>query len=112
MIICVLFFLFLLFFDQPRYRFSDFIKLFKGLTFGFTNLLYCLPISVSLCSIILTFFLLLTANLNLFFFLWFCKVKVSEKAMASHSSVLAWRIPGTAEPGGLPSMGSHRVGHD
>ena len=35
-----------------------------------------------------------------------------EKAMATHSSVLAWRIPGTAEPGGLPSMGSHRVGHD
>ena len=32
--------------------------------------------------------------------------------MASHSSVLAWRIPGTGEPGGLPSMGSHRVGHD
>ena len=36
----------------------------------------------------------------------------AEKAMATHSSVLAWRIPGTAEPGGLPSMGSHRVGHD
>ena len=34
-----------------------------------------------------------------------------EKEMATHSSVLAWRIPGTAEPGGLPSMGSHRVGH-
>ena len=33
-----------------------------------------------------------------------------EKEMATHSSVLAWRIPGTAEPGGLPSMGSHRVG--
>ena len=32
-----------------------------------------------------------------------------EKAMATHSSVLAWRIPGTGEPGGLPSMGSHRV---
>ena len=32
--------------------------------------------------------------------------------MAPHSSILAWRIPGTAEPGGLPSMGSHRVGHD
>ena len=32
--------------------------------------------------------------------------------MAAHSSVLAWRIPGTGEPGGLPSMGSHRVGHD
>ena len=32
--------------------------------------------------------------------------------MATHSSVLAWRIPGTGKPGGLPSMGSHRVGHD
>ena len=32
-----------------------------------------------------------------------------EKEMATHSSVLAWRIPGTGEPGGLPSMGSHRV---
>ena len=32
--------------------------------------------------------------------------------MAAHSSVLAWRTPGTGEPGGLPSMGSHRVGHD
>ena len=35
-----------------------------------------------------------------------------EREMATHSSVLAWRIPGTGEPGGLPSMGSHRVGHD
>ena len=35
-----------------------------------------------------------------------------EKEMATHSSVLAWRIPGTGEPGGLPSMGSHRDGHD
>ena len=35
-----------------------------------------------------------------------------EKEMATHSSVLAWRIPGTGGPGGLPSMGSHRVGHD
>ena len=35
-----------------------------------------------------------------------------EKEMAAHSSVLAWRIPGTGEPGGLPSMGSHRVGHN
>ena len=35
-----------------------------------------------------------------------------EKKMATHSSVLAWRIPGTGEPDGLPSMGSHRVGHD
>ena len=35
-----------------------------------------------------------------------------EKEMATHSSVLAWRIPGTGEPGGLPSMGLHRVGQD
>ena len=35
-----------------------------------------------------------------------------EKEMATHSSVVAWRIPGKGEPGGLPSMGSHRVGHD
>ena len=35
-----------------------------------------------------------------------------EKEMATHSSTLAWRIPGTEEPSGLPSMGSHRVGHD
>ena len=37
---------------------------------------------------------------------------IKEKLMATHSSVLAWRIPGTGEPGGLLSMGSHRVGHD
>ena len=35
-----------------------------------------------------------------------------EKEMATHSSILAWRIPGTEEPGGLPSKGLHRVGHD
>ena len=35
-----------------------------------------------------------------------------EKEVATHSTVLAWRIPGTGEPGGLPSMKSHRVGHD
>ena len=35
-----------------------------------------------------------------------------EKEMATYSSILAWRIPGTGEPGGLPSIGSHRVGHD
>ena len=39
-------------------------------------------------------------------------VRALEKEMATHSSVLAWRIPGTGEPGGLPSLGSHRVGHD
>ena len=38
--------------------------------------------------------------------------RVSQEAMAPHSSVLAWRIPGTGEPGGLPSIGSHRVGED
>ena len=35
-----------------------------------------------------------------------------KKEMATHSSILAWRIPGTEEPGGLPSMGSYRVGHN
>ena len=35
-----------------------------------------------------------------------------EKEMVTHPSILAWRIPGTGEPGGLPSMGSHRVKHD
>ena len=35
-----------------------------------------------------------------------------EEKMATHSSILAWRIPGTEEPGGLPSMGSHRIGHN
>ena len=41
----------------------------------------------------------------------FCAV-LNPNKMATHSSVLAWRIPGTGGPGGLPSMGSHRVGHD
>ena len=39
-------------------------------------------------------------------------VHALEKEMATHSSVLSWRIPGTGEPGRLPSMGSRRVGHD
>ena len=42
----------------------------------------------------------------------FHALEKEEKEMATHSSVLAWRIPGTGEPGGLLSMGSHRVGHD
>ena len=45
-------------------------------------------------------------TVKFFFFLY------SEASNATHSSVLAWRIPGTGEPGGMPSMGSHRVGHD
>ena len=54
---------------------------------------------------------------SLLYTLWkphlkFTTVSLPEKEMAPHSSVLAWRIPRTAEPGGLPSMGSHRVGHD
>ena len=39
-------------------------------------------------------------------------IYIPEKGMATHSSILAWRIPGTGEPGGLPSMGSHRVRHN
>ena len=46
-------------------------------------------------------------------FKYICMYKPTvEKAMAPHCSVLAWRIPGTGEPVGLPSMGLHRVGHD
>ena len=43
---------------------------------------------------------------------WMSYTYILEKEMATQSSVLAWRIPGTGEPGGLLSMGSHRVGHD
>ena len=47
------------------------------------------------------------------FIVWVCLASyVLEKEMATHSSVLSWRIPGTGETGGLPSLGSHRVGHD
>ena len=46
------------------------------------------------------------------FFLYILNTFELEKEMATHSSVLAWRIPGTGEPGGLPSLGSHRVGHN
>jgi len=49
------------------------------------------------------------ALLRDFTFTFHCQVV--EKEMATHSSVLAWRIPGMGEPGGLPSMGSHRVEH-
>ena len=40
------------------------------------------------------------------------RIHTLEKEMATYSSILAWRIPGTGEPGRLPSMGLHRVGHD
>ena len=49
-------------------------------------------------------------RLSDFTFTFYCHAL--EKEMAIHSTVLAWRIPGTAKPGGLPSMGSHRVGHN
>ena len=43
---------------------------------------------------------------------WWAIVHALEKEMATHSSVLAWKVPGVGEPGGLPSMGSHRLRHD
>ena len=52
------------------------------------------------------------SGLNVGIVYTYAVVSLLEKEMATHSSVLAWRIPGTGEPGGLPSMGSHRVGHD
>ena len=53
-----------------------------------------------------------TEQLHFHFSLFTFHFHALEKEMATHSSILAWRIPGTEEPGGLPSMGSHRVGHD
>ena len=49
---------------------------------------------------------------NLYLYLGIGRPEFLEKAVATHSSILAWRIPGTEEPSGLPSMGLHRVGHD
>ena len=54
--------------------------------------------------------ILLFVPSRVFFYLIYCIIL--EREMATHSSVLAWRIPGMEEPSGLPSMGSHRVGHD
>ena len=51
-------------------------------------------------------------SLSLFTFTFTFHFHAVEKEMASHSSALAWRTPGVAEPGGLPSVGSHRVVHD
>ena len=51
-------------------------------------------------------------NLQVFFKIIYNKIILLDKEMATNSSVLAWRIPGTGEPGGPPSLGSHRVGHD
>ena len=51
-------------------------------------------------------------NRNYFNKLKYDYIMCLEKEMATHFSVLAWRIPGMAEPGGLPSLGSHRVGQD
>ena len=61
---------------------------------------------------VLRYFLLQNSWTRLSDFPFTFHFHVLEKEMATHSSVLAWRIPGTGEPGGLPSMGSHRVGHD
>ena len=54
----------------------------------------------------------MTSRTRLSDFTFTFHVHALEKEMATHSSVLAWRIPGTGEPAGLPSLGSHRVGHD
>ena len=53
-----------------------------------------------------------TGRLHFHFSLFTFHFHALEKEMATHSSVLAWRIPGMGKPGGVPSMGSHRVGHD
>ena len=55
---------------------------------------------------------LMTSKVTYIYFRLSLHFHALEKEVATHSSVLAWRIPGTGQPGGLPSMGSHRVGHD
>ena len=67
-----------------------------------------------MCGLILNFInfcVNIMAAIVLDMFITVCQ-PIMEKEMATHSSVLAWRIPGTEEPVGLPSMGLHRVGHD
>ena len=64
----------------------------------------------SWCMFLLTYCWILFARI-FWGFLYLCSLLL-EKEMATHSSVLAWRISGTGEPDGLPSMGSHRVRHD
>jgi len=63
-------------------------------------------------KIFLSFFLIKNFWLSLSDFTFTFHFHALKKEMATHSSVPAWRIPGTEEPGGLPSMGSHRVRHD
>ena len=53
-----------------------------------------------------------TLKIGSFLLLLQSNSRLSEKAIAPHSNTFAWRIPGMGEPGGLPSVGSHRVGHD
>ena len=67
-------------------------------------------VAKNLWPLILSFILMGRTQLSDFTFTF--HFHALEKEMATHSSVLAWRIPGTGEPGGLPSMGSHRVRHD
>ena len=74
----------------------------------------CACVCVCVCDLILNFInfcVNIMAAIVLDMFITVCQ-PIMEKAMATHSSVLAWRIPGTEEPGGLPSIGLHRVGHD
>ena len=51
-------------------------------------------------------------SVHIVYIIYHMYVVILEKEMAAHSSILAWRIPGTEEPGGLPAMGSHRVRHN
>ena len=82
------------------------------LNWYYTDLICCTFLMLWGYYLLLFFFQTLVFTLILFFSFIDCSINCLEKEMATHSSGLAWRIPGTKEPGGLPSMGSHRVGHD
>ena len=70
------------------------------------------PLSKKVCKLLVINEEMLKSRTRLSDFPFTFHFHALEKEMATHSSVLAWRIPGTRESGGLPSMGSHRVGHD
>ena len=71
-----------------------------------------LPFVYGLCSIIKNIHVVLHVSFQCENVICLQPRKLSEKAVATHSSTLAWKIPQTEEPGGLQSMGSYRVGHD
>ena len=92
-----------------NHTFYCFVSCFFFTTFVKVISILGIPV---LCSYLLFYWIPLHEYTAVYLSIFYCCVLLLEKEMATHSSVLAWRIPGTGEPGGLPPMGSHRVGHN